>query len=87
MENALKIYSLISHYPDISFFVQTNPAFCCPSLVTEAMSGSIESVTGIPIVTIEYDGTGGFRNDDIIPYLKFPRIKKGLDEKSGKRSA
>lgn len=85
MENALKIYSLINHYPDISFFVQTNPAFCCPSLVTEAMAGKIESVTGIPIVTIEYDGTGGFKNDDIIPYLKFPR-KKRDEGKQGKLS-
>jgi predicted nucleotide-binding protein (sugar kinase/HSP70/actin superfamily) len=83
MENALKIYSLINHYSDISFFVQTNPAFCCPSLVTEAMSGKIEKVTGVPIVTIEYDGTGGFKNDDIIPYLKFPRKRRGVDGESG----
>lgn len=73
MENALKIYSLMMHHPDLKLFVQTNPAFCCPSLVTEAMSHHIESITGIPIVTIEYDGTGGFKNDDIIPYLKYPR--------------
>ncbi len=73
MENALKIYSLMLHHPDLKLFVQTNPAFCCPSLVTEAMSHNIESITGIPIVTIEYDGTGGFKNDDIIPYLKYPR--------------
>ncbi len=82
MENALKIYSLINHYPDISLFVQTNPAFCCPSLVTEAMAGKIESVTNIPIITIEYDGTGGFKNDDIIPYLRFPR-KNRLEESGG----
>jgi predicted CoA-substrate-specific enzyme activase len=71
MENILKIFSLVMNYPDISLFVQTNPAFCCPSLVTEAMSGEIERVTGIPVVTIEYDGTGGSKNDDVIPYLKF----------------
>ena len=87
MENVLKIYSLINHYPDISFFVQTNPAFCCPSLVTEAMAGKIESVTGVPIITIEYDGTGGFKNDDIIPYLKFPRKKRGMEKKAGKLTA
>lgn len=81
MENALKIYSLMLHHPDLKLFVQTNPAFCCPSLVTEAMSRHIESITGIPIVTIEYDGTGGFKNDDIIPYLKFSdsRSVKGED--------
>ena len=81
MENALKIYSLMMHHPDLKLFVQTNPAFCCPSLVTGAMSRHIESVTGIPIVTIEYDGTGGFKNDDIIPYLKYPR--SGVISKNG----
>lgn len=84
MENALKIYSLMMHHPDLQLFVQTNPAFCCPSLVTEAMSHHIESVTGIPIVTIEYDGTGGFKNDDIIPYLKYPRSSQGKESSEDK---
>jgi len=79
MENALKIYSLVMHHPDLKLFVQTNPAFCCPSLVTEAMSHQIEALTGIPIVTIEYDGTGGFKNDDIIPYLKYPRNQSAMN--------
>jgi len=70
IENALKIISLIHTYSDISLFVQTNPAFCCPSLVTEAMAGRIEEITGVPIVTIEYDGTGAPKNNDIIPYLR-----------------
>ena len=73
MENLLKIFYVMNKYPDISLFVQTNPAFCCPSLVTEAMGNKIEEVTGVPIVVIEYDGTGGIKNDDIIPYLKYPR--------------
>ncbi|MCP4131598.1 MAG: CoA activase [bacterium] len=82
MENVLKIYSLINNYPDISLFVQTNPSYCCPSLVTEAMSDKIEELTGIPVVTIEYDGTGGLKNDDIIPYLKYPRKSRRLEEKA-----
>jgi len=84
MDNILKIHHLVEAYPDISLFVQTNPAFCCPSLVTEAMASKIEEVTGVPIVTIEYDGTGASKNDDIIPYLKFPRKRKGKadDEKA-----
>lgn len=72
-DNLLKILSLIERYPDISFFVQTNPAFCCPSLVTEAMADQIERKTGKPIVTVTYDGTGGNKNDVLIPYLTFPR--------------
>ncbi len=82
MENILKIFSLINHYPDISFFVQTNPAYCCPSLVTEAMAERLEQITGVPIVTIEYDGTGSFKNDDVVPYLRFPRKEHGIETRA-----
>lgn len=82
MENILKIHALTQVHSDIALFVQTNPAFCCPSLVTEAMSQYIEKYTGVPVITIEYDGTGGFKNNDIIPYLKFPRKKKDLRKKT-----
>jgi predicted nucleotide-binding protein (sugar kinase/HSP70/actin superfamily) len=77
MENILKIFHLIEQYPDLSLFVQTNPSYCCPSLVTEAMADRIEQLTGIPIVTIEYDGTSALKNEDVIPYLKYPRKRKG----------
>lgn len=73
MENLLKIYHLSREHPDLSLFVQTNPSYCCPSLVTEAMASRIEELTGIPIVTIEYDGTGASKNEDVIPYLRYPR--------------
>ncbi len=71
-ENILKIYYLKKHFPDISLFVQTNPAFCCPGIVTEAMRKQIEEITGVPVVSVTYDGTGGNKNEAIIPYLKFP---------------
>jgi predicted CoA-substrate-specific enzyme activase len=73
MENILKIHYLKKYHPDISLFVQTSPAFCCPSLVTAAMAAAIEKVTHTPLVDITYDGTGGNKNDVISPYLKFPR--------------
>ena len=44
---------------------------------TEAMAGRIERKTGVPIVSITYDGTGGNKNDAIVPYLKYPRAKAG----------
>ncbi len=69
-ENILKIFYLLENYPDISLFVQANPAFCCPSLVTEAMTSEIRNITGVPVVTITYDGTNDFKNDVIIPYLQ-----------------
>jgi hypothetical protein len=75
MENILKIHYLLKHYPDIALFVQASPAFCCPSLVTEAMAKDIEKNTGVPIVSITYDGTGGEKNDPIIPYLSY--LKEG----------
>jgi predicted CoA-substrate-specific enzyme activase len=71
MDNILKIYYLKKHYPDVSLFVQASPAFCCPSLVTEAMAKEIEEKTGVPMVSITYDGTGGNKNDIIIPYLRY----------------
>lgn len=69
-ENILKIFYLLESYPEISLFVQANPAFCCPSLVTEAMTGEIRNITGVPVVTITYDGTNDYKNDVIIPYLQ-----------------
>ncbi len=74
-ENILKIHQLIVQHPDIDLFIQTNPSYCCPSLVTEAMAPRIEELTGIPVVTIEYDGTNGFKNEDVIPYLRFRKIR------------
>ena len=80
LETILKIFTFINNYPDIALFVQTSPSLCCPSLVTEAMGRRIESLTGVPVVSIEYDGTGGFKNDDIIPYLKYPRKNEALSQ-------
>jgi len=85
LDNLIKIHYIKKHYPDISLFVQASPAFCCPSLVTEAMAGKIEQVTGVPVVPITYDGTGGAKNDAIIPYLEFLRTKcpkgQGMEER------
>ena len=69
-ENILKIFYFLENYPDISLFVQANPAFCCPSLVTEAMTSEIRNITGVPVVTITYDGTSDYKNDVIVPYLQ-----------------
>ena len=71
MDNLLKIFYIKKHYPDVSLFVQTSPAFCCPSLVTEAMVKEIERKTGVPIVSITYDGTSSKKNEAIIPYLTY----------------
>jgi predicted nucleotide-binding protein (sugar kinase/HSP70/actin superfamily) len=68
-ENILKIFYILENYPDISLFVQTNPAFCCPALVTEAMANEIRHITGIPVVTLTYDGTSGNKNDALVSYL------------------
>jgi predicted CoA-substrate-specific enzyme activase len=69
MDNLLKIFYIKRHYPDVSLFVQTSPAFCCPSLVTEAMAKKIEQRTGVPIVSITYDGTSRKKNEALVPYL------------------
>lgn len=73
-ENILKIFYILENYPDVSLFIQANPAFCCPSLVTEAMTGEIRKLTGVPVVTLTYDGTDDYKNDVIIPYLQGQKI-------------
>jgi predicted nucleotide-binding protein (sugar kinase/HSP70/actin superfamily) len=74
-ENILKIFYILENYPDTSLFVQTNPAFCCPALVTEAMAQEIRRITGVPIVTLTYDGTGGYKNDIVITHLNSARAR------------
>jgi hypothetical protein len=34
------------------------------------MKHEIRRITGVPIITITYDGTSEFKNDVIVPYLK-----------------
>ena len=83
-DNLIKIFALLQHYPDISLFVQTSPAFCCPSLITEAMAQKIHEVTGVPVVSITYDGTGSFKNDAVVPYLTLLKnkiVEKEIKEK------
>jgi len=68
-DNLLKIFHILEHHPELSLFVQANPAFCCPALITEAMTRKIKSVTGVPVVTVTYDGTSESKNEVILPYL------------------
>lgn len=70
-DNLLKIFYIVDNYPDVRLFVQASPAFCCPSLITEAMRGEIRRFTGIPVVSITYDGTHEFKNDVLFPYIRF----------------
>jgi predicted nucleotide-binding protein (sugar kinase/HSP70/actin superfamily) len=73
MDNILKIHYIKKYHPDVSLLIQASPALCCASLITEAMKAKIEKQTGIPVVSVTYDGTGGFKNDIIVPYLKYSR--------------
>jgi predicted nucleotide-binding protein (sugar kinase/HSP70/actin superfamily) len=68
-DNVLKVFHVLREHPDISLFVQASPAFCCPSLVTEAMKTEIEALTGVPLVSITYDGTGTPMNEIVVPYV------------------
>jgi predicted CoA-substrate-specific enzyme activase len=81
MDNLLKIYYTLKHHPDLALFVQASPAFCCPALVTEAMAHRIERVTGVPVVSVTYDGIGGSKNDVIIPYLAYARVRPALEKR------
>jgi len=68
-DNLVKIFHIARAHPGLALFVQASPAFCCPSMVTEAMARDIERPTGVPVVCITYDGTGQYRNDVIVPYI------------------
>ena len=37
------------------------------------MARKIEQIAGVPVVSITYDGTGGNKNEAVIPYLKCRR--------------
>jgi hypothetical protein len=76
LDNLLKVFHILESDPDVSLFVQANPAFCCPSLVTEAMAGRIQQRTGVPIVTVCYDGTAVPHNEAIVPYLAFAALRR-----------
>ncbi|MCK5098778.1 MAG: CoA activase, partial [Desulfobacteraceae bacterium] len=75
MDNILKIHYVLKEHPDISLFVQVSPSFCCPAMVTEAMAEKIETNTGVPVVSITYDLSGGNKNNVIIPFLKYSKTK------------
>jgi predicted nucleotide-binding protein (sugar kinase/HSP70/actin superfamily) len=70
-QNILKIYSLLRHYPDLKLFIHVNPIFCCPGLVSEAIFRKVERDIGIPIVSINYDGTQAPHNDILAPYIHY----------------
>jgi predicted CoA-substrate-specific enzyme activase len=75
-ENLLKTWYIKKHFPDVTLFVQLSPVFCCAGLVTEAMNRRIEEITGTPVVSLTYDGTGGSCNEVLAPYLRYPRKAK-----------
>lgn len=77
MENILKIFPILREHPDTALFVKAVPSYCCPAMITEAMNRDIERITGVPAVSITYDGTGATQNDKIIPYLLY---RSGSDE-------
>ena len=72
-DNLLKVFHLARVHPELALFVQTSPGFCCPSMVTEAMARDTERLTGVPVVSITYDGTGQYMNEVIVPYVKFAK--------------
>ena len=83
-ENLVKIQHLARTIPDLALFIQASPGFCCPSMVTEAMSRDIERATGVPVVSITYDGTGRSANDVIVPYVSSAADRRapGLRERA-----
>ena len=78
MDNILKIHHILQEHPDLALLVQTTPAFCCPGLITEAMAARLEAFTGVPIVSITYDVSGGNKNKVIVPFIKYYKRRKAV---------
>ena len=47
------------------------------------MSHDIQAKTGVPMVSVTYDGSGGSKNEVILPYLEYPRARGGEKERAG----
>jgi predicted CoA-substrate-specific enzyme activase len=75
MDNVLKIHHILQDHPDLALLVQATPAFCCPGLITEAMAERLEARTGVPIVSITYDVSGGSKNKVVVPFIKYYKQK------------
>ena len=86
-QNIIKIHSMLRHYPDISLFIHVNPLFCCPGLVSESIFQKVEKNTGVPIVSIIYDGTMNNKNDLLAPYLYYIRESLSSSQKPDFSSA
>jgi hypothetical protein len=78
MDNILKIHHILQEHPDLALLVQTTPAFCCPGLITEAMAARLEATTGVPIVSITYDVSGGNKNKVIVPFIKYYKRRSSV---------
>ena len=78
MDNILKIHHILQEHPDLALLVQTTPAFCCPGLITEAMAARLEATTGVPIVSITYDVSGGNKNKVIVPFIKYYKRRNSV---------
>ncbi len=79
-QNVLKVFSLLKSYPDLRLFVHVNPIFCCPGLVSEAIFKTVEKDTGVPIVSITYDGTTTEKNAMLAPYMHYILQDFALEE-------
>jgi hypothetical protein len=49
------------------------------SLAGEAMGRDIERTTGVPVVTVTYDGTGSSKSDVVVPFIKYRRSSRALE--------
>jgi predicted nucleotide-binding protein (sugar kinase/HSP70/actin superfamily) len=75
-ENLLKVFYLKKKHPNLKLFINVNPIFCCPGLISETIYKKVEKEIGIPIVSITYDGTQADKNKVLNPYLYFLRRDK-----------
>ena len=82
MDNILKIHHIVQEHPGLALLVQTNPAFCCPGLVTEAMAAGWRKRPGFPLSPLPMTSPEGTRTRSL--FLLSSITKKGTTSRAGR---
>jgi hypothetical protein len=79
MDNLLKIHYMLKYHPDLALFVQASPASAARRWSPKPWRSASNASRGVPVASVTYDGIGGSKNNVIIPYLAYARVRLSLE--------